>query len=83
MKLLNTEFEYRHWMVKDYLHLDEDFPSMFGPDELERELIHQMPKEFPCLAQLTKGANGLEPEAVNFIYRSQVEEWAKLLGVTE
>lgn len=81
MKLLNNEFEYREWMVKDYLHLDEEFPSVFEPDELERELLNLMPKEFPCLVDLLPGPNNFVQESITFIYRSEVEEWAKLLGI--
>jgi len=81
MRLLNNEFEYREWMVKGYLKFDEEFPSVFGSDELEREILRQTPKEFPCLAQLVEGENGYSLQSVQFIYRSQIEEWAKLFGI--
>ncbi|WP_314722362.1 hypothetical protein [Rahnella variigena] len=81
MKLLNNEFEYREWMHKVYLHLDEEFPSVFGPDELEREILRQAPKEFPCLVQLVGGESAYSLQSVQFIYRSQIEEWAKLFGI--
>lgn len=81
MKLLNNEFEYREWMHKGYLHLDEEFPSVFGPDELEREILRQAPKEFPCLVQLVGGESAYSLQSVQFIYRSQIEEWAKLFGI--
>lgn len=81
MKMLHNEFEYRKWMVKDYLHLGGEFPSFFEPDELERELLKQMPKEFPCLARLERGANNHGPDAVKFLYRAEILEWAKLLGI--
>lgn len=81
MKLLNTEFEYRQWMEKDYFHLDEKYPSVFEPDELEREILHQMPDQFPCIVFVVKGPSPLEPEALQFVYRSQVEDWARLFGI--
>ena len=65
MKLLNNEFEYREWIVKGYLHLDEEFPSVFEPDELEREILRQAPKEFPCLAQIVEGEGGYSLQSVN------------------
>lgn len=81
MKLLKNEFEYREWMVKDYLRLDEEYPSLFEPDELERELINQMPIGFPCLVNLISGIKTFEPQSITFIYRPDVEQWAKLFGI--
>ena len=83
MKLLNNEFEYREWMHKGYLHLDEEFPSLFdaNEDELEREMLRRAPKEFPCLAQVVEGEGLYSPPSIQFIYRSQIEEWAKLFGI--
>jgi hypothetical protein len=83
MKLLNNEYEYREWVVKGYLHLDEEFPSVFEPDELEREILRQAPKEFPCLAQIVEGEGAYSLQTVQFIYRSQIEEWAKLFGIVK
>jgi len=81
MKLLSNEFEYREWIVKDYLHFDEEFPSIFEPDELEREILRLAPKEFPCLAQLVENESDYPIQSVQFIYRSQVESWAKLFDI--
>lgn len=81
MKLLTNEFEYREWMLNGYLHLDEEFPSLFDADELEREMLRRAPKEFPCLAQVVEGEGLYSPPSIQFIYRSQIEEWAKLFGI--
>lgn len=81
MKVLNTEFEYRQWMEKEYFQFDDKFPSIFEPDELERELLNQMPHQFPCIVFVVKGPRPSEPETLQFIYRDQVEKWAKILGI--
>lgn len=81
MKLLSNQAEYREWMVGDYLQLNGKFSSVFSHDELEILLINQMSREFPCLINLVKGPNIYEPESITFIYRSEVEEWAKLFGI--
>ncbi|MBU9809598.1 hypothetical protein J1785_07530 [Rahnella sp. SL6] len=81
MKLLKNVYEYRDWMIKDFLHLDDTFPSVFEPDEIEIDILRQAPKEFPCLVQLVEDESGNYPQFFQFIYRSQVEEWARLFGI--
>ncbi|WP_122095939.1 hypothetical protein [Rahnella sp. Larv3_ips] len=83
MKVLKSEFEYREWMEKDYFHLEEGYPSVLEPDELERELLHQMPDQFPCIVLVVKGPRPVEPEGLQFIYSAQVQEWAKQFGVID
>ncbi|TPG62574.1 hypothetical protein [Ewingella americana] len=81
MTLLRNEYEYRTWMEREFFGIADDSLSVFEPDELERELLHQMPEQFPCIALIVKGPSPYEPEAVKFISRSQVEEWAKAMGM--
>ena len=81
MKLLSNKFEYRKWMLEGYLHLNEEFPSVFNEDELEREILRQAPNEYPCLVRIVGGEGAYSLQYVQFIYRSQIEEWAKLFGI--
>jgi len=81
MKYLNNEFEYRNWMTKDFLGEDDEALSLFEPDVLEREILRQMPAEFPCIVYEEKGHDPLEPGLAKFISRNQVAEWAKLMGI--
>lgn len=70
-------------MEKDYFHLEEGYPSVLEPDELERELLRQMPDQFPCIVLVVKGQRPVEPEGLQFIYSAQVQEWAKKFGIID
>ncbi|WP_122095938.1 hypothetical protein [Rahnella sp. Larv3_ips] len=79
MKLLKNEFEYKMWMTYDFLRLDEGLSPLFDHDLLERELLAQMPEQFPCIAYIVKGPSLFEPDEARFIYRPQLEEWSQLM----
>mgnify|MGYP003612456504 FL=1 len=81
MKLLNNESEYREWMTKDYLYIDDGFPQMLEAGEIENELVRHMPVNYPCIVLEIKGMRLYDTDIIEFIYRSQVEEWAKLLAI--
>jgi len=80
MKLLKNEFDYKMWITYDFLRLDDGLFSLFDYDLLERELIAQMPEQFPCIACIVKGPSIFEPDEAKFIYRPQLEEWTQLMG---
>jgi len=80
MKLLKNELEYKLWMTHDFLRLDEGLSPLFDPNLLERELLAQMPEQFPCIACIDKGPSIFEPDEAKFIYRPQLEEWTQLMG---
>jgi hypothetical protein len=80
MKLLKNEFEYKLWMTHDFLRLDEGLSTLFDPDLLEREILAQMPEQFPCIACIVKGLSLFEPDEAKFIYRPQIEEWSRLMS---
>lgn len=82
MKLLNNEFDYKMWMTYDFLRLDDSLSPLFDHDLLERELLAQMPHEFPCVACITRGASAYEPDVAKFLYRNEVEEIAKSMGIS-
>lgn len=82
MKLLKNEFGFRLWMTHDFLRLDEGLSPLFDNDLLERELLAQMPQQFPCVACIIKGSSLFEPDEVRFLYRPQVEELAMCMGIS-
>lgn len=81
MKFLKNEFEFRQWIAKNYFPADEGYPSVLSPDELEIEILKNMPKNFPCLARVVNGINPNEQEVIEYFYRSDVEEFAKSFGI--
>jgi hypothetical protein len=81
MKLLRNEFDYKMWMTYDLLRLDDSLSSLFDHDLLERELLAEMPHEFPCIACIIRGESTFEPDVAKFLYRDEVEEIAKGMGI--
>lgn len=81
MKLIKNEFEFRLWMTHDFLQLEEGLSPLYDPDLLQREITAQMPSEFPCIAYIVRGSSIYEPENAKFLYKHQVEEWAKIMGI--
>ncbi|CAM4265544.1 MULTISPECIES: hypothetical protein [Lelliottia] len=81
MKLIKNESEYRDWMIKDYHHLeDESFLySYLSPEELDDELIKNMPLKYPCIGLITYGNSTIEPAVTQFLYQDQIEEWANIM----
>ncbi|MBF7956148.1 hypothetical protein [Rahnella victoriana] len=80
MKLLKNEFDYKMWMTYDLLRLDDSLSPLFDHDLLDRELLSQMPREFPCIACIIRGEGPFEPDVAKFLYREEVEEIAKGMG---
>lgn len=81
MKIINNEFEYKNWMIKEFLHIEDDLYCILSPEELEAELLNQMPEQFPCIALLVAAENHNEMATIRFLYRDQIEEWAAAMGL--
>ncbi|POZ13689.1 hypothetical protein C3Z09_21950 [Lelliottia aquatilis] len=82
MKILKNEFEYRNWMAKNYLCIEDTVTYILSPDEVEEELLRQMPEQFPCILLIVAAKNPSEYSAIYFLYRSQIQEWAIEMGIT-
>lgn len=78
MKLIKNEGEYRDWLIKDYLHLEDEASlySYLSPEELDDDLIKNMPLKYPCIGLITYGNSNIEPAVTQFLYQDQIEEWA-------
>lgn len=81
MKLITNVSDCRQWMIEDFLHIGDDPYCIFSPDELEEELLLQMPKKYPCIAMVVDGNNHWEEKKAIFLYQEQIEEWATLFGM--
>lgn len=85
MKLIKNEGEYRDWMIRDYLHLDDEASlySYLSPEELDGDLIKNRPLKYPCIGLITYGDSVIEPAVTQFLYQDQIEEWATTMQSAE
>lgn len=83
MKKICNVSDYRNWMLDDYLHISDDIYCILSADELEEELLHHMPEQFPCLAILWPDDDCPRLTKTSFLYPAQVEKWATLLEIID
>lgn len=82
MFMIKNDFEYRDWMMKTYFRLDGIHgESLLTDEELEDFLFESRPGSYPCLAMITPSSTQPLENEISYIYRDQISQWAKAMGV--
>jgi|GEM_PF-4946393 len=86
MRYLNNDNEFRTWLIEVAFMVTEselersDFVISYEEDILP-ELKRLSPESYPCIVYMENEDNHSGRNAVRFIMKSQVEEWAVAMKI--
>ena len=63
------------------MHLGDRSQCILSPDEMESELLLQMPEEFPCIVLLPPWEVTNASGNICFLYRNQIKDFAIAMGL--
>lgn len=78
MKILRNQYEYHQWMITSFLDAGtlECLLDLLPMEDIEQELIAQMPDAFPCVVYVGPGSFINEPEKPMYLSAEQIFQLA-------